>query len=178
MNNSHEGPYNSPNYLFNDTLDANMDDFSDQTAPPKGPMNDPNNFLGSFGESSAPNSSSDSQTNSADTSEVSFGDLPTGKQDNFPGQIAIPADGAEQRSSGERIHASNAKKEDAGMGNDFFDFESAGSSPIHYVQQLNHGEKMPYRPAHNVNAPNLGYGPPVSEFDVREEVAVASLAKS
>ena len=148
--------YDSHNYFFDSDLDPEYAEFASQKPSPPTLTSGHSALIAPSTGSSLQGSSSGSQRNSLDTSDDSLGDIHIEDGQRVPGRIAIPADTADERSSA-------YSSEERVTGNDFFDFDSAGSSPSHPGGTLNASSiKMPIRAAQN----GFGHTSAVSGFSV------------
>ncbi|KAG8526261.1 uncharacterized protein KY384_000254 [Bacidia gigantensis] len=144
----HDDSYASPSPGY--FLDNLLSDTTSQGASPQVMTANAGDLYDPFRGASTQESSSDSQTNSTNTSDDSSGDVLMSNQVNAPALISIPADYAEQQQPPNTERSRPFLQDDPNFGNDFFDFESAASSPTNFNQHLNHNlPKVPIRAAQN-----------------------------
>ena len=154
VNNGQHEFYNSPDYFFDTKANADFTDFAHGKTTA-----DPSALVAQPSQGSPQDSSGESQRSSLDSSDGSSADAIMEDGGRVTGCIAIPADPSNEPTT-DRIRTNTTSfRDDLAMGNDFFDFETAGSSPTQVSRDVTSNPiRMAIRSAPNHGMPPFGYG--------------------
>ena len=160
--------YDSSNFLYDSSMDAEFAEFSSQKPSSTALTSEHPTFGTPSAGNSSHESSSISQRDSFDSADGSSGDLAMENGEQAPGRIAIPADIADEQLPPPRKDESANVVDEAMIGSDLFDFDSAASSPSKLTgPSISNPVKMPIRSAQTHTLPSFGYGSSASSFHVR-----------
>ncbi|KAL9101530.1 MAG: hypothetical protein Q9163_003226 [Psora crenata] len=172
VDDSQDDFYSSSSYFLDAKANADFAEFSNDKATA-----DPNTLTAQSFQSSPQDSSGESQRSSLDSSDGSSADAIIDERERAPGRIPIPTGPSDHSTiNGIGTHMSRSH-DDPMIGNDFFDFDSAASSPSH-VSRENASQpiRMPIRSAPTHGMPAFGYGPFSSAYSRRISVEGSPLS--